>query len=154
HPAAQPLQGTMEDRAGGVAQRAVGILGKVAGEAKEANRFSGKEMSEWLLACRLSATEQMRQTLRAVESAESGGEVDPVPRLLDLVGGQSALELAFEDPASVIRSKLGQCTNLDDIKHAGTKTGLDGSIISTFEQCTEMSLGRLDSGLAEMAALE
>ena len=82
------------------------------------------------------------------------GQVDPVPGLFDLVVGQPALQLAFEDAAGVVGAELGQGADLDDVLHAGPQAGLDGLDLAALEQVAEAGLGRFDGGLAELAALE
>ena len=96
----------------------------------------------------------MRQALAAVQRAQAVGQVDPVPRLLELVVGEAALQLAFEDAAGVVGAQLGQGAHLHDVLHAGPQAGLDGVDLAAFEQVAEAGLGRLDGRLAELAALE
>ncbi len=111
-------------------------------------------MAQRNVAGRLGTAQQMRQTLRTVQAAQAVGQVDPVPRLLDLVVGQAALQLAFEDAAGVVGAELGQGADLDDVLHAGAQAGLDGRHFAAFQQIAEARLGRFDGRLVELAALE
>jgi hypothetical protein len=80
----------VENAQGGPAQRRV-RLAQVACKAEEADRLSREEVAQRDVARRLGAAQQMRQALRAVQAAQAIGQVDPVPRLLNLVVGQAAL---------------------------------------------------------------
>ena len=77
------------------------------------------------------------------KAAQAAGQVDPVPGLLDLVVGQAALELAFEDAAGVVGADLGQGPDLNDVVHARAQTGLDGLDVAALQQVAEARLGRL-----------
>src|SRR5258708_6536831 len=96
-----------------LAKRRVGLT-KITGEAQETDRLRGKEMTQRMIPIRLGTAQEMRQALFTVQITQPVGEVDPVPRLLDRVAGQTSLELTFENAPGVIGADFRQCPHVND----------------------------------------
>ena len=153
HAVAQSFQGPVQQPQGGSTQRRLG-LAQIAKKTQKTDGLGREEMAQGIFPRGLGSTQQIRQTLRAVEAAESIGQVNPVPRLLDLVLGETAIQLTFEDAAGIFGSQFGQGPNLDDVLHARTEAGLDSLHLAALQQFAETDLDRLHGGLAELTSLK
>ena len=153
HAQAEAFHRPVQDAQGRPPQAAVALM-QVTREAEEADGFRGEEVPERDVARGLGTAEQMRQALGAVQGTEPIGQVDPVPRLFDLVVGQPAIELAFQDKAGVVGAELRERAHLDHVVHAGPQARLDSVYLPPLQQVAEAGLGRFDRRFTQLAALE
>src|SRR5262249_55036645 len=124
------------------------------GKSQKAHCFRREEMSQRDVSRRFGATEQMRKTLFSVEASQTVGQINPIPGLFDLVFGQAALKLAFEDASRIVRTDFRQSPHLDHVMRSRPQTGLHGFHLAALKQYPEAILGRFHGRLVELAALE
>ena len=111
-------------------------------------------MAQRQLAGRFRAAQQMRQALLAIQRPQAVGQVDPVPGLFELIVGQPALQLAFEDFARVVGADLGQGADMNDVMHAGPQAGFDRRQLAALQQFAKAGFCRFHRRFVELAALE
>jgi hypothetical protein len=129
-------------------------LAKVSCKTQKTDRFGREKMAQGMIASVFGATKEMRQALFALDAAQAVGEIDPVPRLLDHVAGEAALQLAFENASGILRADFHQGPDLNNIMGPRPQTGFDGLPFAPFEQMTHAGLGGFHGCFAELSALE
>ena len=137
----------------GAAERRVRLT-KITRKSQEAGRLRREEMTQRNLAGRFGAAQQVRQALLAVQRPQAACQVDPVPRLFELIVAEPALQLAFEDAAGVVGADFGEGTHLHHVLHARPKAGLDGIDLAPLQQPAQVRLGRLHDRFIELGTLK
>ncbi len=102
----------------------------------------------------LRAAQQVGQAFLAVEQAQARGQVDPVPRLFELIIAQAALELALQNASGGVGADLGEGANLIDEMRAGPNAFFDGPFAAVLEENAEAAFDDFDGGFVEFAALQ
>jgi hypothetical protein len=153
HAETQSLDHAVQETQGRLPERRLRLT-QIARESEDAHGLRREVMPERRFARRLRAAQEMRQALLAIEDAQAGGEIDPVPRLFELIVAQAALKLAFQDAAGDVGADFGQRANLIDEMRARTDARLDRAFAAVLEKYAKTPLGHLDGGFVEFARLK
>src|SRR5207302_4899425 len=97
---------------------------------------------------------QVRQALLPARGAQSTRQIDPVPRLFELIVRKPAMQLAFEDCARRLGADLGESTHVEEELHAGPQTRLDLRVLAALEHDAKTAFGNLDDFLVDLARLK
>src|SRR6476646_6962278 len=96
----------------------------------------------------------MRQAFLAIEHAQAGGQIAPVPGLLHMIVAEPPAELAFKDAPGRVGADLGEGAYLIDEVRSRPDARLDGPFAAALEQDAKTPFDAFDCRLVEFAALQ